>query len=148
MFFRGEKDEHSRFGESSCDNKLATEVTHGGELRRSHQEQFETLRRKLHVLESETRFSTEAARELREKQKLLIGSKKYAEAFDNLKVRNWRYLLTLIPKKRTFPCSVNFCRGPFVMTILSDDQDSRKRSHSCSPQTREKLQSTKHQTLT
>ena len=28
------------------------------------------------------------------------------------------------------------------MTILSDDQDSRKRSHSCSPQTREKLQST------
>ena len=88
MFFRGEKDEHGRLGESSGDNKLATEVTHGGELRRSHQEQFETLRQKLQVLESETRFTTEAARELREKQKLLIGSKKYAEAFDNLKVRN------------------------------------------------------------
>ena len=102
MFFRGEKDEHSRFGESSCDNKLATEVTHGGELRRSHQEQFETLRRKLHVLESETRFSTEAARELREKQKLLIGGKKYAEAFDNLKVLNLEILVNSYSEQAHF----------------------------------------------
>ena len=123
MFFRGEKDEHSRFGESSCDNKLATEVTHGGELRRSHQEQFETLRRKLQVLESETRFTTEAARKLREKQKLLIGSKKYAEAFDNLKVRNLE-----IPSYLLFQTSALFpARLIFVGFVCDDHLIGRSR---------------------
>ena len=116
MFFRGEKDEHGRLGESSGDNKLATEVTHGGELRRSHQEQFETLRRKLQVLESETRFTTEAARELREKQKLLIGSKKYAEAFDNLKVRNLE-----IPSYLLFRTSALFSARLIFVGFVCDD---------------------------
>ena len=123
MFFRGEKDEHGSLGESSGDNKLATEVTHGGELRRSHQEQFETLRRKLQVLESETRFTTEAARELREKQKLLIGSKKYAEAFDNLKVRNLE-----IPSYLLFRTSALFpARLIFVGFVCDDHLIGRSR---------------------
>tara|TARA_B100000482_G_scaffold179118_1_gene150669 strand:+ start:551 stop:874 length:324 start_codon:yes stop_codon:yes gene_type:complete len=98
MFVPSEGVEHRRLGEKNRNVKLTRKATHEGERLKSHQEQFATLRTKLLLLESEAMFTTEATRALREKQKSLLGNMRYADAFDNMKVR----YLESVPERSTF----------------------------------------------
>ena len=55
------------------------------ELRR-HQEQFHHLRTRIKSLETEASIATAEVKELRRKQRTLLESKRYADAFDLMKL--------------------------------------------------------------
>ena len=56
------------------------------ELRNRHQEQFNKLRARLRSLETESAIMSQPVLELRRKQQELLASKRYAEAFEHMKI--------------------------------------------------------------
>ena len=56
------------------------------ELRNRHQEQFNKLRARLRSLETESAIMSKPVLELRRRQQELLASKRYAEAFEHMKI--------------------------------------------------------------
>ena len=68
------------------DANLADAAQRETELRNRHQEQFNKLRARLRSLETESAIMSQPVLELRRKQQELLASKRYAEAFEHMKI--------------------------------------------------------------
>ena len=76
----------------SMDSWLLLKQKQRDELRNQHREQFLLLRSKIKGLESEARIASGGILSLRERQQSLLTSKKYGEAYQQLKVFAGTYL--------------------------------------------------------
>jgi len=78
-----------RFGhvpDSDVNSWLSLRRKQLDELRTCHREQFLLLRSKIRSLEIEAGIASDAIPSLRERQQMLLTSKKYGEAYEQLKV--------------------------------------------------------------
>ena len=105
------------------------------ELRKCHREQFLLLRSKIRSLEIEAGIASDAIPFLRERQQMLLTSKKYGEAYEQLKV------IPDIVLSNFELLSIDFF-GVIMssnLTLKHDDQESGEKRVTSSSQDTEKL---------
>ena len=127
-----------RFGHvphSDVNSWLSLRQKQMDELRTCHREQFLSLRSKIRSLEIEAGIASDANPFLRERQQMLLTSKKYGEAYEQLKV------ITDIVLSN-FELLSNDFFGVIMssnLTLKHDDQESGEKRVTSSSQDTEKL---------